>query len=182
MIYIQYSVYYIKYLIIYYAHQPHGKRDRESGFRGRRNRERRDISIYYTYRPEKQWRTTIRSVCRKRLQKPDDEQCAELGHRRRSIFCVVDDVVVVAAGDWPTRRAAVLPLSLFLFRIPSLFYSNNTTHKRTPVYYMFFKRFRINFSLSYSFPLFLFTGSFHDFYIYLLFVASPRASIPANFG
>lgn len=123
------------------------ERDRRSGIRGRLDRARHDVSIS-TYRPEKQWRT-IRSVCRKRLQKPDDEQCAELGHRRRSIFCVVDDVVVVTAGDWPTRRAAVLPLSLLLlFRIPSLFYSNNTTHKRILPYIICFLNVFASFFLS----------------------------------
>lgn len=114
-----------------------------------------------------------------------DKQWAELGHRGRSDFCVIDDDVVVAATDWPTRRATVITLSLLLFKNPFAFFlSNNAPHKRTPVYYMFFKRFRI-FFLSYSFLLFLSAGSIHDFffiYIYLLFVASSRANILANFG
>jgi len=41
-------------------HIDRAEKDRESGFRGRRNRARHDVSIYYIYRPEKQWRTTIR--------------------------------------------------------------------------------------------------------------------------
>lgn len=94
-----------------------------------------------------------------------DEQWAELRHRGRSDFCVIDDDIVVAATDWPTRRATVITLSLLLFKNPFTY----APHKRTPVYYMFFKRFRI-FFLSYSFLLFLSAGSIHDFFFLYTFI------------
>lgn len=127
------------------------ERDRENGFRGHHDRARHVVSIY-NYRPEKQWRTTIRGCASEtaaearwrtmrwaRTPREVHFLCRRLRRRRRC--------------HWLTNktRRRYTPFRRCYSEIPSLFYSNKATHKRTPICYMFFKRFRIIFfSLSYS--------------------------------
>jgi len=127
------------------------ERDRESGFRGCRDRARHDVSIS-TYLPTGKTVANHDSFCASKT-------AAEA--RRRTMRCArtPQEVHFLCrrrrcrrrhhAGDWPTRRAAVLPLSLLLlFRIPSLFYSNNTMHKRTLPYIICFLNVFASFFLS----------------------------------